>query len=775
MADWIDPQPVVVSDALREAAGGHLLVGTALARRGITTPAAARAFLDADYYEPAPAADMPGVDLAADRIWHALTTGERIAIFGDFDVDGQTSTALLVEALLKLSSAVRAEPGVTLQYRVPARDQGHGITLRALEEVLDQGVTLLITCDTGVDAFAAIGRASNRGCDVVVTDHHDLPESLPPALAIVNPKRLDIDHPLRELPGVGVAYKLVEYLFQQTEHPEETEAALDLVALGIVADVATQVADVRYLLQRGLGVLRATERVGLRALVDQAELRPDGLTEEHIGYQISPRLNALGRLGDASQGVELLLTQNLARARILAAEMDGLNYQRRLVTSQIFQAALTQIERGPALLDYSALVIAGHDWHPGVLGLVAGRLAEQFQRPAVVLSLTEDGRARGSARSVPGYDIHAALKDSADLLLRFGGHPRAAGVTLESANVESFRKALSRAVAKVWDPVAASPGLQIDAYVSLDQLSLELVNELERLAPFGPGNPSVQLATRDVYIVEDSVIGRDGEHRRLVIADERGTQKTVLWWQGAGQGLPEGHFDLAYALRERDYRGEMQLQVEWVDARPRSASSLSSSASERVVVDSRKEVDPLVALVSLPQTETVIWAEGMDPGISETIGGADRLGLNPAQVLVIWTAPPGPAELARAVQTVKPDEVYLFAFEPEAVEFRPFVQRLAGMLKYDLELREGRVNIQRLAAALGHREVTVRVGLEWLVARGQLRIVETGEHTLTVQAGGGPSFDTQEVQSRLRRLLKETTAYRRFFCSAPPEKLGILE
>jgi len=182
-----------------------------------------------------------------------------------------------------------------------------------------------------------------------------------------------------------------------------------------------------------------------------------------------------------------------------------------------------------------------------------------------------------------------------------------------------------------------------------------------------------------------------------------------------------------------------------------------------------------VALVSLPRTETVIWAEGMDPGISETIGGADRLGLHPARVLAIWTAPPGPTELVRAVQTVKPDEVYLFALEPETVEFRSFVQRLVGMLKYDLELQEGRVNVQRLAAALGHREDTVRLALEWLVARGQLRVVEVGEHTLTLQAGGGPSFDAQEVQSRLQRLLEETTAYRRFFRSAPPEKLGIVE
>jgi single-stranded-DNA-specific exonuclease len=405
---------------------------------------------------------------------------------------------------------------------------------------------------------------------------------LPPALAVVNPKRLTADHPLRELPGVGVAYKLVEHLFQRSGLDSELQAALDLVALGIVADVATQVADVRYLLQRGLETLRATQRVGLRALLDQAELQPDGLTEGHIGYQIAPRLNALGRMGDSGQGLELLLTQDLARARILAAEMDGLNYQRRLVTSQVTQAALTQIERDSSLLDYQALVVAGHNWHPGVLGLVAGRLAEQFKRPAVVLSLTPEGVSRGSARSVPGCDIHAALMGAAKWLIRFGGHPRAAGLTLDPSNLEAFRKALSRSVDVVWDPAAASPGLQIDSYVPLDQLSLELVSEFERLAPFGLGNLRVQVATYDLHIVEDAVIGRNGEHRRLVVADEQGTQQTVLWWQSAGQALPEGRFDLAYALRARDYRGEMQLQVEWLGARLRQSTTSISSGEQNL-------------------------------------------------------------------------------------------------------------------------------------------------------------------------------------------------
>jgi single-stranded-DNA-specific exonuclease len=773
MANWIDPQPVAVPDAMRETVGGHPLVVETLARRGFTTPADVRAFLDPNCYSPSPAGELPDIDRAVDRIWRGLAAGERVVVFGDFDVDGLTATALLVEALHSFSSAIGTQETARIDYYVPQRNQGHGINLLALDELLDQGTSLLITCDTGVDAFAAIERAAAWGCEVVVTDHHDLPDSLPGASAVVNPKRLTAGHPLCELPGVGVAFKMVEHLFQRSGLNHELEATLDLVALGIVADVATQVDDVRYLLQRGLQTLRATQRVGLCALLTQAELEPEGLTERHIGYQIAPRLNALGRMGDSSQGVDLLLTQDLARARILAAEMDGLNHQRRLVTSQVTEAALTQIQRDSSLLDFKALVVAGHNWHPGVLGLVAGRLAEQFKRPAVVLSVTSEGIARGSARSVPGCDIHAALIGAADWLIRFGGHPRAAGLTLDPSNLAAFRRALSRSVDRVWDPAAASPGLQIDSYVSLDQLSLDLVGELERLAPFGPGNPTVKLATYDLEIVEDALIGRSGEHRRVVVADQQGAQQAVLWWQGAGQALPEGRFDLVYALRARDYRGETQLQVEWIDGRPRQSTTSISSGVATEVVDWRGEVDPLVALARLPDAGSVIWAEGEDPSLTKEIRGRDRLGLTPSPVLVIWTAPPGPDELTWVRQAVSPERVYLFAFEPKTAGLRTFIERLAGMVKHDLRMRGGRVDTRRLSASLGHREETVRAGLDWLVARGQMRIMEAGEGTLTLHAGGEPSSDFEKAQSHLRRLLEETAAYRRHFRTAPTETLGI--
>jgi single-stranded-DNA-specific exonuclease len=773
MQEWIDPQPISVSDALREAAGGHPLVAEALARRGIATPAAARAFLDPECYRPAPAAELPDMERATERIWLALARGERILVWGDFDVDGQTATALLVETLRALAPRTRGGDSPPPWYRVPLRGQGHGIHLPTLDGLLDQGAGLLITCDTGVDAFAAVERARARGCDVVVTDHHQPPEELPPALAVVNPRRLPADHPLRELPGAGVAYKLAEQLFERAGRSGEAEGGLDLAALGIVGDLAVQVADVRYLLQRGLAALRATERAGLRALVEQAELRLEGLTEEHVGYQIAPRLNVLGRLGDAHQGVELLLTEDVQRARILAAELEGLNYQRRLITNQVFQAALGQIERDPALLDPRALVLAGHNWHVGILGLVAGRLAERFRRPAVVLSLAPDGPARGSARSVPGCDITAAIAQTAHLLLRFGGHPGAAGVTLEPAQIEPFRKALSRAVAGAWDPGAAAAALTVDAYVALDELSLELVAELERLAPFGPGNPPVKLATRGVQVVQDALVGRNGEHRRLVVADESGARQTVLWWQGADQPLPDGPFDLAYSVRSRDFRGQPELEVEWIAARPRRPAEPATAVPTRQVVDWRNARDARAALAGLPPGRAAVWAEGETAAAMEAIGGRDRRRLHPAPALVIWTAPAGPVELAEALAAVEPERVYLVGAEPATGGLRGFAERLMGLVKHDLEARSGEVDLDRLAAALAHRKATVRLGLEWLAATGKVDLVRQSEERATLRRGGTPSGEAAAVEGRLRRLLEETSAYRRHFRSAPAEALGV--
>ncbi|MCZ7543431.1 MAG: single-stranded-DNA-specific exonuclease RecJ [Anaerolineae bacterium] len=493
MSLWIDPEAVTVTEALRAAVGGHPLVTEALARRGLTDVDAARAFLDPAYYTPASPFELPDMEPAVARVAGAIDQGERIAVWGDFDVDGQTATTLLVTALRDL--------GADVTYHIPVREkEGHGVNIPVLRRLIDEGVRMVLTCDTGVAAHAAVDFAAARGVDVVITDHHDLPPALPDAHAVVNPARLPAGHALRTLPGVGVAYKLAEALYSRAGRAGDVAQHLDLVALGIVVDVALQTGDTRYLLQRGIEALRRTERPGLLEMMKLADISPAYLTESDIAFGLGPRLNALGRLGDAGVAVEFLTTGDLERARILAAELEGLNARRRMLSDQVYEGALVQIERDPALQADAALVLAHPGWDAGVLGIVASRLVERFHKPAVLIKAPPDGLGRGSARSVEGCDITAAIAAHAAMLAGFGGHPMAAGLSIEPARIDAFRRALSRTVRAQCDALAAEPALRIDAYLPLSELSLDLARALRRLAPFGAGNPPLTLASRDLAL-----------------------------------------------------------------------------------------------------------------------------------------------------------------------------------------------------------------------------------------------------------------------------------
>ena len=315
----------------------------------------------------------------------------------------------------------------------------------------------MVTCDTGISSHEPLRLARTRGVDVIVTDHHDLPESLPEAYAIVNPKLLPGGHPLSGLPGVGVAYKLAELLYERAGHAGETEGFLDLVALGIVADLALQSADTRYLLQRGLPVLRQARRVGLQVMMEISGLQPAYLTEEHIGFVLGPRLNALGRLDDANPAVELLTTPETGRARVIATHLEGLNARRRLLTDQVLKGALAQIEKDRTLLEQAVLVLAHPDWPAGVIGIVASELAERYNRPTILLAAPPGQPARGSARSIDGVNITAAIAAQKDLLLGFGGHPMAAGLSLDPAHLTAFRRGISRYVERALGGAAPRP------------------------------------------------------------------------------------------------------------------------------------------------------------------------------------------------------------------------------------------------------------------------------------------------------------------------------
>ncbi|MBN1660580.1 MAG: single-stranded-DNA-specific exonuclease RecJ [Anaerolineae bacterium] len=769
MTIWIDPEPVDVPDGVLHAAGSQMLVAQTLVRRGIRTAEAARAFLDPAAYTPASPLDLPDLDLAVERIRRAIDRGETVAVWGDFDADGQTATALLLEAL-------RAA-GAEAIFHVPGRSEGHGVHHPGVQHLVQRGARLIVTVDTGVTAHRALAYAVELGADTIVTDHHVPGEALPDAaLAVINPHRLPADHALAHLTGVGVAHALASVLA-----PAAARAALDLVALGTVADVGLLQADNRYLVQRGLQALRDTARPGLLALYQAAGLAPGGLAEDHVGFVLGPRLNALGRLADASAGVELLTTGDELRARILATEMEGLNARRQWLTKQVADAALAQIQRNPALLhDYHVLLLSHPAWPPGILGIVAGRLAERFGKPAVLVATPAGQIARGSGRSVAGVDLVAGLQACAGLLEEFGGHPGAAGLSVEAERLATLRGALSRALAP---QVAAAPerALQIDATVDIPDLTLDLVAATARLAPFGRGNPALTLAVRDVRVLSDVPIGRTEEHRRVTIEDAHDHALTVFWWQGAGWLVPRGRFDLAVTVRTSDYRGLPELQVEWVDAW--TAEAGASAAAVEIpagpafqVHDYRVHPQPLAMLRALAPGQdgserVLVWAEGNVP---EGIVTHTRRELVPAARLALWTLPPGPRELAAALEQVAPEQVFLFAADAGLDEAGAFLARLGGMVRYVLRAKDGVLDPEAAAAHLGHRVATVEAGIAWLAAGGQVGVIGCEESICHLAHGTGSPVPTavDEARRRLEALLAETAAYRAYLRTAPAASLA---
>ena len=823
--EWLlDRNSAEEADAAGLDQKGLQIVAHTLARRGLTSLEQVRPFLDPGEYQPCSPYELPGMQVAVQRLQQAIQAGETILVWGDFDVDGQTSTSLLVSVLRQLGAKVR--------YHIPVREHElHGVNIPVLSTLLEdqsqEPISLVLTCDTGISAVAAIAYANQQGVQVLVTDHHELPPELPDALAMVNPNFLAEDHPLHSLPGVGVAYKLAEALFQTAERGEQVEQFLDLAALGCVADVAQLRGETRYLVQRGLKQLAQRHRTGLRLMMEAAEVPLGDINEEVIGFTLAPRLNALGRLGDANPVVEFLIGEDEDLARVFVARLDALNARRQLLTSQTLQGALAQIEREPELLEDPILVLSHPAWPAGVIGIVASRLVEQFGKPAILLAAPPGEAARGSARSVEGFDITAALRwvqantsaqpnthlteqskdvatgansEPTGIFYGFGGHRMAAGMSLPAERIPELRQRLRQAAQLQELP---QPTLQVDAFLDFSELSFDLAAQLERLAPFGAGNPHLVLASRNLRVQRSTRIGRGQEHLKIILKDENDLEREVLWWQSADLAASldlEAHpIDLAYQLRTTSYQGKRQLQLTWVDYRTTPLADLGERLTQRVVVDRRNAAhpQPLLAKILEDQPHALIWAE------AEALSAirkrfpqaklADRYQAEEAPVLIIWTPPCCRSDLLQVLSAVQPAEVHLFNIAPESVQLEPFLQRLAGLVKYALRTQQGRVNLPQLAAATAQSMLTVRLGLDWLMAKGYLSIVEDEGEELVIAskreeksgAAGLTRFEEQvsqvafieELQPsahslslQISALLKEAAAFRAYYGRADLSK-----
>lgn len=525
------------------------LLRVLLHHRGVRSETEATSFLDgalADGHDPLL---MPGMPAAVERLVRAVRGGEMVAIFGDYDVDGMTATALLTEGLRDLGAHVL--PHIPDRFR-----DGYGLNTDSIGRLRAAGAALLVSVDCGITAHREIRFANDLGFDVVVLDHHTVPEELPPAVAAVDPKFPGSPYPCTELTSAGLVFKLLLALYASMGRTLDEERLLDLVALGTVADVAPLQGENRHLVKRGLRALHRTSRPGLRALLEVAGIAGRPLGTDDLGFGLGPRLNAAGRLGDAGAAFELLMTRDEGRGRELAERLDVLNRERQRQTDDAMALATEAL--GPGVDD--PLVFVSHPRiSSGIVGIIAGRLSEQYYRPAVVC---EEGEAesRGSARSIPEFHITYALRAVERLLLRYGGHRQAAGLTFANEHGPAIREELREQAARDLQGIELAPAIHIDARIKLARLKGADVVTLSRLEPFGDGNPRPTFLSQGVEVIDARPIG-DGSHARLRLRDGRITWPAVAWRTGRVDSFPD-RLDIVYSVGpDSGYRDALQIEV----------------------------------------------------------------------------------------------------------------------------------------------------------------------------------------------------------------------
>lgn len=540
-----------------------------LYNRGLDTPSDAMAFLAGDYKSDHPFA-MQGMNEAVARIRQAIRAGEPIAVYGDFDADGITATALLVTALRSLGADVKPY--------IPDRlDESYGLNKPALTQLAKDGTRLVVTVDCGIRDPAEVTHANSLGMDVIITDHHTAPapEDLPPAKAIVNPQQEGCPYPFKRLAGVGVAFKLADALLRvchdecdSTNTPTdlEAESLLDLVALGTVADVVPLREENRFLVQQGLRIINAgLARPGVRALMTEAGLRAGQIDAESIGFGLAPRLNAAGRLDTAMRSYDLLLSATDEDARALAADLGRLNRQRQDMTRELLERAKVDTEATP---EERICIIAGEDYHSGLVGLIAGRLREEFHRPAIVIKVGPIS-SRGSARSIPGFHITKALDQCKSLLVRHGGHAMAAGFEVDNSNLEALISRLRAIARDELTPEDLVPTLRIDAELPRDEITFGTLDLISRLAPFGTANERPVFVTRGLNVREHRIVGSNRNHLKLLLSNGVVVLDAIAFYQGerVAGGVPKA-LDVVYTLSRHEWNGRTDLQLVVKDFRP---------------------------------------------------------------------------------------------------------------------------------------------------------------------------------------------------------------
>ena len=551
----LNPDQNTVS-SVKKAFRTSEVIARVLANRKILNPNLARPFFTPNLdmlHNPYLMQDM---DKAVERVLTNINSGKPIMVFGDYDVDGTTGAAALYLAFQKF--------GADVTYYIPDREkEGYGLSYHGIEVAKDIGIDLIITCDCGINAFVQVDFANEQNIDIIITDHHTTDTELPKAHAILNPKREDCEYPFKGLCGGGVAFKLITAIGNELNIPlTDYEEIIPLITLGTAADVVPIKDENRVIVHHGLNILENLEKPGLKTLLELAGLKGH-ISVGQLVFSIAPRINAAGRIGDANRAVELLVTDDQDKARLLAKELDNENKRRQIIQQAVVDEALLKVNAEADLKNENALVLANAGWHPGVVGIVASKIKEEFNRPTIIIAL-ENGSGKGSARSVAGFDLYEALTACKTHLDDYGGHPMAAGLTLSNKKLEDFKKAFINFANERLTEENLQATLTLDSEIALQDITPRFMEFLDKLSPYGPGNMRPKFAIRNAEIAgAPKVIGKTGEHIRFKI------RQGLKSYPAVGFGLSNKYemlitgqpVDIACVVETNEWQGNTSIQM----------------------------------------------------------------------------------------------------------------------------------------------------------------------------------------------------------------------
>lgn len=663
------------------------LVASLLINRGLDTVESARYFLfdqEQKFHDPFL---LTGMDAAVSRIKLAIANQESILIFGDYDADGVTSTTIMMMTLQDL--------GADVQFYIPNRfTEGYGPNKQAFQYAKDIGIQLIITVDTGIAAINEATVAKELGLDLIITDHHEPGPELPEALAIIHPKLKNSEYPFHELAGVGVAFKLAHALYG-----ELPEHLLEIAAIGTIADLVSLKGENRLIAQRGITYLKKTKNIGLKALFKRTGTELHSIDEETIGFLIAPRINAVGRLGSADPAVDLLLTDDIHEAEAIAEEIERLNKERQAIVTEITEQAIKQVEEKYPIDEYPVLVVGEEGWNSGVIGIVASKLVDKFYRPTIILSFDrEKGVAKGSARSILGFDLFKNLSSCRDILPHFGGHPMAAGMTLKLEDVEELRNRLNLAAREQLTEADFIPATTLDGEFRLEDINLATIEEMQLLAPFGMDNPKPKIMIKEANISTMRKIGSNQNHLKMTIENEG----HLLDGVGFGLGALYEHISPSSQV---SVIGELSIN-EWNNIRKPQIFLQDLAINSWQLFDIRgvKRLESIKSIIPKEQVKWLVFHEENAHMFNRNIEDeiitissleeASNLEIEHANI-ILADLPPAKNILEAMFTGKKPARIYAYFYQKESAFFSTLPTREHFKWLYALIVKKGPLDLNK--------------------------------------------------------------------------------